>query len=103
MGLVVKIDTDPLQIVGELREVIGRIDPDLPLADMQTMVEISRMLVYRYASRLDRGLASTRDAAILKLYACEAYKQVADALRPHARVPAVSEVLQRADAQLRGF
>ena len=48
------------------------------LADMQTMVEISRMLVYRYASRLDRGLATTRDAAILKLYACEAYKSVAD-------------------------
>ena len=48
------------------------------LAEMQTMVEISQMLVYRYASRLDRGLASTRDAAILKLYACEAYKQVAD-------------------------
>jgi len=48
------------------------------LADMQTMVEISQMLVYRYASRLDRGVATTRDAAILKLYACEAYKQVAD-------------------------
>jgi len=48
------------------------------LADMQTMVEISRMLVYRYASRLDRGVATTRDAAILKLYACESYKQVAD-------------------------
>jgi alkylation response protein AidB-like acyl-CoA dehydrogenase len=48
------------------------------LADMQTMVEISQMLVYRYASRLDREVASTRDAAILKLYACEAYKQVAD-------------------------
>jgi alkylation response protein AidB-like acyl-CoA dehydrogenase len=48
------------------------------LADMQTMVEISQMLVYRYASRLDRDLATTRDAAILKLYACEAYKQVAD-------------------------
>jgi alkylation response protein AidB-like acyl-CoA dehydrogenase len=48
------------------------------LADMQTMVEISRMLVYRYASRLDRGLATTRDAAILKLYACESYKSVAD-------------------------
>jgi alkylation response protein AidB-like acyl-CoA dehydrogenase len=48
------------------------------LADMQTIVEISRMLVYRYASRLDRGVATTRDAAILKLYACEAYKQVAD-------------------------
>ena len=48
------------------------------LADMQTMVEISQMLVYRYASRLDRDVASTKDAAILKLYACEAYKQVAD-------------------------
>ncbi len=48
------------------------------LADMQTMVEISQMLVYRYASRLDRGIATTRDAAILKLYACEAYKQVSD-------------------------
>ena len=48
------------------------------LADMQTMVEISQMLVYRYASRLDQDVASTRDAAILKLYACEAYKQVAD-------------------------
>ncbi|MGA7272800.1 MAG: acyl-CoA dehydrogenase family protein [Acidimicrobiia bacterium] len=48
------------------------------LADMQTMVEISNLLVYRYARRLDQGLATTRDAAILKLYACEAYKQVAD-------------------------
>lgn len=48
------------------------------LAEMQVMTEISEMLVYRYASRLDRGEATTRDAAILKLYACEAYKSVAD-------------------------
>lgn len=48
------------------------------LAEMQVQTEISEMLVYRYASRLDRGLATTRDAAILKLYACEAYKAVAD-------------------------
>lgn len=48
------------------------------LAEMQMMVEISEMLTYRYASRLDRGEATTRDAAILKLYACEAYKAVAD-------------------------
>jgi acyl-CoA dehydrogenase len=48
------------------------------LADMQVMVEISEMLVRRYAARLDRGQATTRDAAILKLYACEAYKEVAD-------------------------
>jgi alkylation response protein AidB-like acyl-CoA dehydrogenase len=45
---------------------------------MQTMTEISEMLVYRYASRLDRDIATVRDAAILKLYACEAYKEVAD-------------------------
>ena len=32
----------------------------------------------RYAARLDRGQATTRDAAILKLYACEAYKEVSD-------------------------
>ncbi|MDH4118043.1 MAG: acyl-CoA/acyl-ACP dehydrogenase [Acidimicrobiia bacterium] len=48
------------------------------LADMQVQTEISEMLVYRYASRLDRGLATPRDAAILKLFACEAYKSVAD-------------------------
>jgi alkylation response protein AidB-like acyl-CoA dehydrogenase len=48
------------------------------LANMQVMVEISEMLVRRYAARLDRGQATTRDAAILKLYACEAYKEVAD-------------------------
>jgi acyl-CoA dehydrogenase len=48
------------------------------LADMQVLTEISEMLVYRYASRLDREIATTRDAAILKLYVCEAYKEIAD-------------------------
>lgn len=48
------------------------------LADMQVQCEISEMLTYRYASRLDRDEATLRDAAILKLYACEAYKAVAD-------------------------
>lgn len=48
------------------------------LAEMQVQAEISEILVYRYASRLDRGLATVRDAAILKLYACEAYKEIAD-------------------------
>jgi alkylation response protein AidB-like acyl-CoA dehydrogenase len=45
---------------------------------MQMMAEISETLVYRYAARLDRGEATVRDAAILKLYCCEAYKEVAD-------------------------
>lgn len=48
------------------------------LADMQVMVDISRMLVYRYAHRLDKGVANTRDAATLKLYAAESYKAVSD-------------------------
>ena len=48
------------------------------LAEMQVQAEISEMLVYRYASRLDRGEATVRDAAILKYYACEAYKEIAD-------------------------
>lgn len=48
------------------------------LADMAVQVEISRMLVYRYAELLDLGRASVRDAAILKLYASETYKSVAD-------------------------
>ena len=48
------------------------------LAEMQMMTEISEMLTYRYASRLDGDEATVRDAAILKLYACEAYKSVAD-------------------------
>ena len=48
------------------------------LAEMQMKAEISELLVYDYASKLDRDLATVRDAAILKLYACEAYKEIAD-------------------------
>ena len=40
MALVVKTESDPHQIVGELREVIGRIDSDLPLANVQTMEDV---------------------------------------------------------------
>lgn len=48
------------------------------VAEMQVLVETSRMHVYRYAERLDAGRATTRDAAMVKLYCAEAYKQVAD-------------------------
>lgn len=48
------------------------------LAEMQVLVDISRMLVYRFAARLDEGTNTVRDAATLKLFACEAYKSVAD-------------------------
>ena len=48
------------------------------LADMQVMVDVSRTMVFRYAHRLTRGTATSRDAASLKLVAGEAYKAVSD-------------------------
>lgn len=48
------------------------------LADMQMMVEISRVLVDRFARLLEARETTVRDTAILKLYVSEAYKQVAD-------------------------
>ena len=48
------------------------------LADMKVMLDVSRMLVYRYAWLLSRGEATRHDAAVLKLYTGEAYKSVSD-------------------------
>ncbi|HYH43267.1 MAG TPA: acyl-CoA dehydrogenase, partial [Burkholderiales bacterium] len=48
------------------------------LADMKVMLEISRMLVYRFAWLMQEGKATRSDAAVLKLYTGEAYKAVSD-------------------------
>ncbi|HEX5995822.1 MAG TPA: acyl-CoA dehydrogenase family protein [Jiangellales bacterium] len=48
------------------------------LADMAVMVELSKLMLARYTWGFDRGLNTPKDAAMLKLYTCEAYKQVAD-------------------------
>jgi acyl-CoA dehydrogenase len=48
------------------------------LAEMCAKVEIAGKLVTDYAQRVDSGLATVRDAAVLKLYTGEAYKAVAD-------------------------
>ncbi len=48
------------------------------LADMKVMLDVSRMLVYRYAWLLGRGEATRHDAAVLKLYTGETYKTVSD-------------------------
>jgi alkylation response protein AidB-like acyl-CoA dehydrogenase len=48
------------------------------LADMKMMLDISRMLVYRFAWLVSEGTATRHDAAVLKLYTGEAYKAVAD-------------------------
>jgi alkylation response protein AidB-like acyl-CoA dehydrogenase len=48
------------------------------LADMKAMLDISRLLVYRFAWLLDQGSATRHDAAVLKLHTGEAYKAIAD-------------------------
>jgi len=48
------------------------------LADMKVMLEISRMLVYRFAWAMAQGQATRSDAAVLKLYTGETYKAVSD-------------------------
>ena len=48
------------------------------LADMKVMLDISRMLVYRFAWQMSQGQATRVDAAVLKLYTGETYKAVSD-------------------------
>ncbi|MBT5945547.1 MAG: acyl-CoA/acyl-ACP dehydrogenase [Rhodospirillaceae bacterium] len=48
------------------------------LADMKMMLEISRLLFYRFAWEMDAGEPTRHDAAILKLHTSEAYKAVSD-------------------------
>jgi acyl-CoA dehydrogenase len=48
------------------------------LADMAVMVEVSKLLLLQYTWKFEQGSSTARDAAILKLYTCEAYKQIAD-------------------------
>jgi acyl-CoA dehydrogenase len=54
------------------------------LADMKVMLDVSRMLVYRFAWSMAEGKATRHDASVLKLYTSESYKAVADlALQIH--------------------
>ena len=48
------------------------------LADMKVMLDISRMLVYRFAWLMSQGKATRHDAAVVKLQTGETYKAVAD-------------------------
>jgi len=48
------------------------------LADMKVMLDVSRMLVYRFAWLMSQGTATRHDAAVLKLYTGEAYKAISD-------------------------
>jgi alkylation response protein AidB-like acyl-CoA dehydrogenase len=47
------------------------------LADMALMVEVSQLLVKQYTWRFERGINTRQDAAMLKLYTCEAYQAIA--------------------------
>jgi alkylation response protein AidB-like acyl-CoA dehydrogenase len=48
------------------------------LADMKVMLDVSRLLVYRFAWAMSQGKATRSDAAVLKLYTGETYKAVSD-------------------------
>jgi alkylation response protein AidB-like acyl-CoA dehydrogenase len=48
------------------------------LADMKVMLDVSRMLVYRFAWLMSQNQATRADAAVLKLYTGETYKAVSD-------------------------
>lgn len=48
------------------------------LADMKVMLDVSRMLVYRFAWLLSEGRATRHDAAVVKLHSSETYKAIAD-------------------------
>lgn len=48
------------------------------LAEMAMLVDVSRLLVYRYAWLISQGEAGHFEAASLKLFAAESYKTVAD-------------------------
>jgi alkylation response protein AidB-like acyl-CoA dehydrogenase len=48
------------------------------LADMKVMLDLSRLLVYRFAWLLAQGKATRHDAAVVKLYTGESYKSIAD-------------------------
>ena len=48
------------------------------LADMKVMLDISRMLVYRFAWLMAQGRATRHDAALVKLYSGETYKTISD-------------------------
>ncbi|MCC7485802.1 MAG: acyl-CoA/acyl-ACP dehydrogenase [Burkholderiales bacterium] len=48
------------------------------LADMKVMLDIARMLVYRFAWLMAQGKATRHDAAVVKLHTGETYKAVSD-------------------------
>lgn len=48
------------------------------IADMRSMAEISRVMTYRLASLMDRGVAPNTAAAVTKIYATESNSKCAD-------------------------
>jgi acyl-CoA dehydrogenase len=48
------------------------------LADMKVILDISRMLVYRFAWLMSQGKATRHDAAVVKLQTGETYKAISD-------------------------
>ena len=48
------------------------------LADMKVMIELSRLLFYKFATSINEHKASRHEAAILKLYTSESYTKITE-------------------------
>lgn len=48
------------------------------LAHMALQVELSKLLLKQYTWKFEHGRTTMRDAAMLKLFTCEAYKEISD-------------------------
>ena len=48
------------------------------LADMKVMIELSRLLFYKFATSINEDKASRHEAAILKLYTSESYTKITE-------------------------
>ena len=48
------------------------------LADMKVMIELSRLLFYKFATSINEEKASRHEAAILKLYTSESYTEITE-------------------------